>query len=192
MSTSHNTSPDSGVRELTLAVFWPLLVIISIAINLRPTLTATGPLLADIQNSTGIGLQAASLLTVLPMLCMGLFPLLLPWLGKRITETSWITAGLAAIGLASLWRFYIIDGLSLILSALLAGCGIAILQALAPGIAKRWYPRRVPLVMGVYSASLMAGGGVAAIVSPLVAHYYDHFPGNGCTFSAVVVNWQSG
>lgn len=175
MSTSHNTSPDSGVRELTLAVFWPLLVIISIAINLRPTLTATGPLLADIQNSTGIALQAASLLTVLPMLCMGLFPLLLPWLGKRITETSWITAGLAAIGLASLWRFYIIDGLSLILSALLAGCGIAILQALAPGIAKRWYPRRVPLVMGVYSASLMAGGGVAAIVSPLVAHYYDHW-----------------
>lgn len=148
--------------------------------TLRPTLTSTGPLLEEIRLSTGISLQEASLLVVLPMLCMGIFPLLLPWLGKRLSESTWISGGLFAIALAGLWRLWLGSGGTLITSALIGGIGIAIVQAMAPGIVKRWYPQRVPLAMGVYSASLMTGGGIAAILSPLVAQYYSSWkPGLG-------------
>jgi CP family cyanate transporter-like MFS transporter len=168
MSTDHSAT----ARPSALMTFLPMLVIVVLAINLRPTLTATGPLLEEISMSTGLGLQAASLLTVLPMLCMGIFPLLLPWLGRRLSESAWIISGLLTIALANLWRLILDDGLSLIATALLAGTGIAVVQAIAPGVVKRWYPQRVPLAMGIYSASLMVGGGLAAILSPMVAHHY--------------------
>jgi CP family cyanate transporter-like MFS transporter len=167
-------------RQSVLQIFWPMLVIAGLAMTLRPTLTSTGPLLEEIRLSTGISLQEASLLVVLPMLCMGIFPLLLPWLGKRLSESTWISGGLFAIALAGLWRLWLGSGGTLITSALIGGIGISIVQAMAPGIVKRWYPQRVPLAMGVYSASLMTGGGIAAILSPLVAQYYSSWkPGLG-------------
>lgn len=171
-----NASCDT--RQSVLTLYWPMLVIAVLAMTLRPTITATGPLLAEIRLSTGIGLQAASLLVVLPMLCMGIFPLLLPWLGKWLSESAWIIGGLFAIALSSLWRLWLSTGSTLIASALIGGIGIAVVQAIAPGVVKRWYPRRVPLAMGVYSAALMTGGGVAAILSPVVAQHYG--------------SWQSG
>ncbi|WP_244212508.1 MFS transporter [Shewanella livingstonensis] len=67
------------------------------------------------------------------------------------------------------------DSGSLIASALLAGTGIAIVQAILPALVKRWYPQRVPLAMGGNSASLMAGGGIAATINPLVANHQGHW-----------------
>lgn len=169
MSTERVTSSN---HQSTLAIIWPMLVIAGLALTLRPTLTSTGPLLEEIRLSTGIGLQAASLLVVLPMLCMGVFPLFLPWLGKRLSESAWINGGLIAIALSGVWRLVLQSSWPLIVSALIGGTGIAIVQAMAPGVVKRWYPKRVPLAMGIYSAALMAGGGIAATLSPLVAKHY--------------------
>ncbi|WP_459778438.1 CynX/NimT family MFS transporter [Photobacterium sp. R1] len=165
-------------RFFAVRAFWPMLVIIGLAVNLRPPITAIGPLLDDIRMGTGLGVQAASMLTVLPMLCMGLFPLLLPFVERRLSESVWISTGLFTIATASFSRFWMTDGFGLIVTAMLAGIGIAIVQTLTPGVVKRWYPQSVPLAMGGYSASLMAGGGLVAILSPQVAHYSE--------------NWQTG
>ncbi|UTM60184.1 CynX/NimT family MFS transporter [Photobacterium sp. CCB-ST2H9] len=165
-------------RFFAVRAFWPMLVIIGLAVNLRPPITAIGPLLDDIRMDTGLSVQAASMLTVLPMLCMGLFPLLLPFVERRLSESVWISTGLFTIATASFSRFWMTDGFGLIVTAMLAGIGIAIVQTLTPGVVKRWYPQSVPLAMGGYSASLMAGGGLVAILSPQVAHYSE--------------NWQTG
>lgn len=155
-----------------------LLVIFCLGINLRPILTGIGPLLEEITAGTGLGFQGASLLTVLPVLCMGLVALLLPWLGRWLAEHRGIVCGLLAIAAACLWRLELDSGLALIASAALAGSGVAIIQALVPGVVKRWFPRRVPAAMGLYSASLMAGGGTAAVLSPRIAEHFS--------------NWQAG
>ncbi|EHF14326.1 CynX/NimT family MFS transporter [Pseudomonas aeruginosa] len=155
-----------------------LLVIFCLGINLRPILTGIGPLLEEITAGTGLGFQGASLLTVLPVLCMGLVALFLPWLGRWLAEHRGIVCGLLAIAAACLWRLELDSGLALIASAVLAGSGVAIIQALVPGVVKRWFPRRVPAAMGLYSASLMAGGGTAAVLSPRIAEHFS--------------NWQAG
>lgn len=179
MSTEHlssykpqpvNQQSMGGQSLMTLC--GSMVVIAGLALTLRPTLTSTGPLLGQIRASTGISLQVASLLVVLPMLCMGIFPLLLPWLGRRLSESAWISGGLIAIALAGLWRLDVMSGWTLIASTLVGGIGIAIVQTMTPGVVKRWFPERVPLAMGIYSAALMTGGGVAAMVSPLVASRY--------------------
>lgn len=137
--SNHSTSTSSYASALSL--FWPMLIIAVLAMTLRPTLISTGPLLEEIRLSTGLGLQGASLLTVLPMFCMGVFPLLLPWLGRYLSENAWIAGGLFAIALAGFWRLWLGSGWALIISALLGGTGIAIVQAMAPGVVKRWYPQ---------------------------------------------------
>ena len=176
MSIDHISANN---RQSVLITYWPMVVIAALAMTLRPLLTSTGPLLAEIRLSTGISLQSASLLVVFPMLCMGIYPLLLPWIGRRLlSENAWITSGLFAITAASLWRLWLDSSWALIISALVGGTGIAIVQTMAPGVVKRWYAQRVPLAMGVYSAALMTGGGIAATLSPLVAQHYG--------------NWQSG
>jgi CP family cyanate transporter-like MFS transporter len=88
---------SAKTRPSALMIFLPMLVIAGLAMTLRPIMTSTGLLLEEIQISTGLSLQGASLLTVSPMLCMGIFPLLLPWLGRRLSESTWIMGGLVAI-----------------------------------------------------------------------------------------------
>ncbi len=51
--------------------------------------------------------------------------------------------------------------------------GVALIQALVPAMIKREFHHRVPVAIGVYSASLMAGGGLAALLSPLVATQFE-------------------
>lgn len=154
-------------------------VVIALGLNLRPILTTIGPLLAEIRAGTGLGLQGASLLTVIPVLCMGGVALFLPWLARWLPEHRGVVCSLLAIAGACVWRLWAGHGPSLIASAALAGTGVAIVQALVPGIVKRWFPQRVPMALGLYSSSLMAGGGLAATLSPRLAHMADWHVGLG-------------
>lgn len=154
-------------------------VVIALGLNLRPILTTIGPLLAEIRAGTGLGLQVASLLTVIPVLCIGGIALLLPWLARWMAEHRGVVCSLLAIAGACLWRLWASSGGALIASAALAGTGVAIIQGVVPGMIKRWFPQRVPMALGLYSASLMAGGGIAATLSPRIAHVADWHVGLG-------------
>ncbi|MGY4527807.1 cyanate transporter [Pseudomonas sp. TE21394] len=152
-----------------------LLLVILLALNLRPILTSIGPLLEAMRASTGLGYQQAALLTALPVLCMGLVPLLQPWLQRWLSEHRGMLAGLAAIALACLWRLQLDSAWALIASALLAGLGVALVQGMMPGLVNRWFPGRLAAAMGLYSAALMSGGGLAAVLGPHVSDYFGHW-----------------
>jgi CP family cyanate transporter-like MFS transporter len=55
------------------------------------------------------------------------------------------------------------------LTAAAAGAGVAAIQALLPAVLKQRFAARVPLAMGLFSASIMGGGGLGASLSPWVA-----------------------
>ena len=168
----------SAVKSARIDAGWVgIALVIALGLNLRPILTTIGPLLAEIRAGTGLGLQGASLLTVIPVLCMG--SIALPWLARWMSESRGVACGLLAIAGACLWRLSAEHGAALIAGAALAGTGVAIIQGLVPGIVKRWFPHRVPVALGLYSASLMAGGGIAATLSPRIAHAADWHAGLG-------------
>jgi CP family cyanate transporter-like MFS transporter len=54
-------------------------------------------------------------------------------------------------------------------TAALLGVGVAVIQAVFPGIVKKQFPRHVGVVMGLYSATLMGGGALGAQAAPLIA-----------------------
>ncbi|MDF0732115.1 cyanate transporter [Pseudomonas entomophila] len=148
-----------------------LLLVVLLALNLRPILTSIGPLLEPMRQGTGLGYQQAALLTALPVLCMGLVPLLQPWLRRWLSEHGGMLAGLAAIALACLWRLQLGSAWALIASAVLAGLGVAVVQGMMPGLVNRWFPTRLAATMGLYSAALMSGGGLAAVLGPHVSEW---------------------
>jgi CP family cyanate transporter-like MFS transporter len=127
------------------------------------------------RQSTGLGYQQAALLTALPVLCMGLVPLLQPWLRRWLSEHGGMLAGLAAIALACLWRLQLDSAWALIASAVLAGLGVAVVQGMMPGLVNRWFPTRLAATMGLYSAALMTGGGLAAVLGPSITAYSGHW-----------------
>lgn len=150
-------------------------VLIILALNLRPSLTSLSPLLNDIRNSVGLGFQMAGLLTTLPVVCMGLVALLSAQVEARLGEGMGIALGLLCILLACATRGLINNSTLLLLTALLSGLGIALIQVLVPGLIKRRFVGRVALAMGIYSAALMCGGGLAAWFSPRLASHFGHW-----------------
>ena len=66
-----------------------VLVVIALGLNLRPILTTIGPLLAEIRAGTGLGLQGVSMLTVIPVLCMGGIALFIPWSTAASCAACW-------------------------------------------------------------------------------------------------------
>ncbi|WP_317658423.1 CynX/NimT family MFS transporter [Pseudomonas sp. KU43P] len=152
-----------------------LLLVVLLALNLRPILTSIGPLLEPMRVSTGLGYQQAALLTALPVLCMGLVPLLQPWLRRWISEHGGMLGGLGAIALACLWRLQLDSAWALLASAVLAGLGVAVVQGMMPGLVNRWFPNRLAAAMGLYSAALMSGGGMAAVLGPHISGHFGHW-----------------
>lgn len=152
---------------------WGLLVVLGL--NLRPILSSISPLLGEIRQATGLSFQSSALLTSLPVACMGLVALVGVRVEARLGEQRGIALGLLMILLACLVRWWMGQASALLVTALLGGAGVALIQALVPAMIKREFHRRVPAAMGVYSAALMAGGGLAALFSPLVATHFQHW-----------------
>lgn len=152
---------------------WALLVVLGL--NLRPLLSSISPLLLEIRHDTGMSFQSSAWLTSLPVICMGLVALLGVRLQAGLGERRGVALGLSMILGACLWRLSADQAQTLMATALLGGAGVAMIQVLVPALIKRQFAQRVALALGVYSASLMAGGGLAALVSPLVAGHFGHW-----------------
>lgn len=66
-------------------------------------------------------------------------------------------------------RLFVTEGWEMVATAALLGLGAALVQAMFPGIIKRYFPTSVGVVMGLYSATLMGGGALGGQLAPLVA-----------------------
>ncbi|AXF22260.1 MFS transporter [Burkholderia pyrrocinia] len=148
---------------------WRLAAIVLVGLNLRPALAAVGPLLDMIQRATGIGDGAASLLTTIPILLMGLGALSARRLQRLTGIAGGVGLGVALIGLACVSRVGAQHAWLLLASACCAGVGIAMVQALLPGFVKAHFATRIGGAMGVYSTSIMGGAVLASVVAPFAA-----------------------
>ena len=148
---------------------WRLAAVVLVGLNLRPALAAIGPLLDMIQRATGIGDGAASLLTTIPILLMGLGALSARRLQRVTGMAGGVWLGVVLIGLACVSRIGAQHAWLLLASACCAGIGIAMVQALLPGFVKAHFPTRIGGAMGVYSTSIMGGAVLASVVAPFAA-----------------------
>ncbi len=148
---------------------WALAAIVLAGLNLRPFLTGIGPLAPVIRAGTGLDYRGMAWLTLLPMVLIGVGACLAPAMRRWLGERRAVLLALALVGVGSLLRLAWPGGTALIATAALCGLGTAAAQAALPAIVKRQFPARMAMVMGLYSAALMAGGALGAQLTPWIA-----------------------
>ncbi|POA76613.1 cyanate transporter [Pseudomonas sp. DP16D-R1] len=157
-----------NVRSTSRPALWLMLSIMFIALNLRPSMAAVGPLLTAIRGDIPLSFTLASLLTMLPVMAMGLAMFVGLGVSQRLGEQRTVVLSLLIIGLATVSRLFVDSAAELILSAVLAGIGIALIQALMPVLIKSRFSDNAALCMGLYVTSIMGGAALAASFAPLL------------------------
>ncbi|NMX63266.1 cyanate transporter [Pseudomonas sp. WS 5079] len=157
-----------NVHAKPTTALWLIISVVLVALNLRPSMAAVGPLLSSIRGDVPLSFSTASLLTMLPVMAMGLAMFFGMGLGKRFGEHRSIALSLVVIGIATLSRLFLDSAAELILSAIAAGVGIALIQALMPALIKSRFSDNVSLFMGLYVTAIMGGAALAASFSPFI------------------------
>lgn len=150
-----------------------VLGMVLIGINLRPALSSLAPVLDQVKHDLGLTATMASLLTTLPVLCLGLFGPLAPQLARRFGSERSIAGALLLLSIGILLRSQL-GYVGLLLGALLSGAAIGICGVLLPGIVKRDFADRAGLMTGVYTMALCLGAALAAGATVPLDQLFGH------------------
>ncbi|GBF75097.1 MFS transporter [Paenibacillus sp. 598K] len=141
-----------------------VIAIVLASLNMRPVITSVPPLMGAFQDELGMSGLAVSLLTSIPVLCMGVFAPLAVTFGRRFGTERSILGAMALIGVATGIRAFATSAPLLILTAFLSGVGVGIAGPLLSGFIRQRFAKS-SLMISVYSASLVLGAAVAAGLS---------------------------
>ena len=152
-----------------------IFAIILVSINLRPAVTSVGPILSTIRDALNVTSTQMSLLTSIPVFCMGLFaPLAVP-IQKKYGYRWSIALLIALIGSATSARILYSSYSALVLTSFLAGFAIAIISPILNAYIKEKFPTKMEPVIGIYSFAIGFG---ATLSSGFTAVFYKSFDGN--------------
>lgn len=142
-------------------------------LNLRPAINSISPLLDTIRGDLGMSAALASLLTSIPVLCMGIFsPFAVKASGRWGIEQI-IGYSLIVVGIGISIRLFTQSTFVLLLSALMVGIGIASIGPLTSGFIKKYFPDHVPSMIALYSIAITVGAAVSSMVSIPLEEYYN-------------------
>ncbi|MGE5514539.1 MAG: CynX/NimT family MFS transporter [Bacteroidota bacterium] len=154
--------PPPSVPRWVLAV-----AILCVACNLRPALTSVGPVLTEIRAAYPELGAIVGLLTMLPVLCMGLAGPLAPamarrWGAERVV-LAWLGVLAAGLGLRAIGT-----AVPLFAGTAIIGTAIGIVGVLLPGLVKRDFRDHGTLMTGLFTMCLCWGAAFAAgVMVPL-------------------------
>src|SRR3954453_2024645 len=147
-------------RTTSLALL--LAAVCLVAANMRPTITAVGPLLDQIGADTGLATGVLGLLAAVPLLTWAIVSPLVHDLGRRFGVTRTVLWSLLILALGTLVRSLPGPAGSLWGGTARIGVPLAVTNVLRPAVIKRDHPARRALVMAIYTALL---GGMGAVAS---------------------------
>jgi len=160
MSLDHPHADEKRrMRGATAAL---VVAVCLVAANMRPTITAVGPLLDQIGQDTGISLATLGLLAAVPLVTWAIVSPFALRLSRRFGMSRVVLFSLAVLLLGTIVRSLPGPTASLWIGTAIIGVALAIANVLMPAVIKRDFPLRVPVMMGLYTALL---GGVGAIGS---------------------------
>src|SRR5258705_3274275 len=146
--------------EITLLV----VAVAAAGLNLRTAITSLPPLFPDLQTQLHLSSAMLSLLAATPVICFGVVSAFTAWLNRRYGEEMillvalvLLTAGLLLRGLA--------PGAMLFPGTALAASAIAVLNVLLSSMAKRRWPERAGLLLGIYLTALSVGAILSSLLS---------------------------
>lgn len=152
------------------------LSLVLIAFNLRPLFSSLSVLLPEVIQETGLSTVGASILTTLPVLCLGLFAPFAPKLAQRFGAERVLLGALLLLAVGTALR-----GLEsvpiLFAGTFLAGAAIAVSNVLLPGLVKRDFSSHAAIMTGLYTMALCGGAAGAAGLTLPIEHIVGSWSG---------------
>ncbi|WP_439482944.1 CynX/NimT family MFS transporter [Cyclobacterium plantarum] len=143
---------------------WLILGILLVSFNLRPSITAVGPLIPFIREDMNLSNGLAGFLTTLPLLTFATFSLFSAAIGNRLGKAKAIFVGLLVLGTGSVLRVSA-GPFALYLGTALTGIGIVICNVLLIPLVKSRMPSKTGKVMGMFSTGMSLMAAIATALS---------------------------
>lgn len=132
-----------------------------VALNLRPAVTALGPLLPQIGVEEGLDKGAQGLLGAVPVMAFALVSPLVHRASRRLGPERVVLAALLVLVAGTLVRSWA-GGAGLWIGTVVVGVSIAVGNVLVPALVKRDYPEKVSWATSIYSTCITVGSALAA------------------------------
>lgn len=147
-----------------------LIAVCLVAANMRPTITALGPLLDQIGADTGMSVSALGVLAAVPLVAWALFSPLTHTLSRRWGQQRVLLVSLLVLLAGTLVRSLPGPLVSLWLGTALIGMALAIVNVLMPAVVKRDFPGHVAGMTALYTALLAGFGAISSGVAVPISH----------------------
>ena len=155
--------------------FLLLFVIAAISLNLRLGITSVGPLMDSIRTSLSLSNAQASLLTTVPVLCMGIFASLATVLNKKYGSKFTLILMLAVLGLATAVRGFLPGFSTLLITAFLIGLAIAVLGPTMSAVIKKYFPGHAAIAIGISTFFMSMGSAASAALTGIFFEVSDSY-----------------
>lgn len=139
--------------------------LVLVALALRPQVIGVGPLLPTMRTDLAISHGVAGLLGTVPVICMGLFAPLGPWLARRYGPRTAIALCIAGIALFGLLRAFAPGAPAVIGLTFGIGIGLGAIGPVASMIVRLRAPDRPALATGSYASGIVLGAMIAAALA---------------------------
>ena len=155
--------------------FLLLFVIAAISLNLRLGITSVGPLMDTIRTSLSLSNAQASLLTTVPVLCMGIFASLATVLNKKYGSKFTLMLMLSVLGVATALRGFLPGFSTLLITAFLIGLAIAVLGPTMSSVIKKYFPGHAAIAIGISTFFMSMGSAASAAFTGIFFEVSDSF-----------------
>ncbi len=158
--TKYQAGSPRRPYEITLLV----VAVAAAGLNLRTAITSLPPLFPDLQTRLHLSSATLSLLAATPVICFGVVSAFAAWLNRRYGEEMILLVALILLTAGLLLRG-VAPGVMLFPGTALAASAIAVLNVLLSSMAKRRWPERAGLLLGIYLTMLSAGAILSSLLS---------------------------
>src|SRR6201981_3928450 len=164
--TKYQAAGSRRPYEITLLV----VAVAAAGFNLRTAITSFPPLFPDMPTPLHLSSATLSLLAATAVICFGVVSAFAAWLNRRYGEEMILLVALILLTAGLLLRG-VAPGAMLFPGTALAASAIVVLNVLVSSIAKRRWPERAGLLIGIYLTALSVGAILSSLLSvPLYRH----------------------
>lgn len=159
------TEPTSEPAHLrAVGVLTCAAALITMGICLRLIFGSAAAVIAEIRDAYGLSGGQVSLLTTGPVICLGLFSAVAPRLARRYTAVVVATVAVVMIAVGTALR--LIPSWPVLLGGtMLAGAGIALGNVLGPVLVRIFFPHRLGLMTGLFTAMVCVSTGFSSALT---------------------------
>lgn len=159
---------DTADRRRSLVLL--VVAVCLVAANMRPTITALGPLIDQIGEDTGMSVSTLGVLAAVPLVAWALFSPLAHSLSRRWGQQRVLLLSLLVLLAGTLVRSLPGPLVSLWVGTALIGIALAIVNVLMPAVVKRDFPGHVAGMTALYTALLAGFGAISSGVAVPISH----------------------